>query len=61
MAATRLYVVRESAKVRLIEASNVAQEIRFVALQVFTASVATQQELVELMTAGVKVEKAGEE
>lgn len=57
---TRIYVVRaEGMAPRLVEATNAAQAVRHVA-RIYTAEVATQRELVELLPS-VKVETVSEE
>lgn len=45
---------------RLVRAPNAAQAIRHVVRGLFKAEVATQTQLVDLLTAGVKVEEAGD-
>lgn len=60
----RIYVVKPAngeGDERLVEASNKTQAVGFVARNHFKANLASQAELVELVTAGVKVEKAVEE
>lgn len=61
---SRIYVVRtvsEGGPVRLVDAANQAQAIGHVVRNTYTAEVAEQRELVELVGKGVKVEKAGAE
>jgi hypothetical protein len=61
---TRIYVVTEADKARetplrhLVRAGSQAQAIRHIATPRFTAEVAEQDELVELVGAGVKVQTA---
>lgn len=67
--ATRIYAVgpkkgsgaQPVESVRLVRASTQAQAVRHVVRNTFTAEVATQEQLVDLMTVGVRVEDAGEE
>lgn len=62
MATTRVYVVKEGdSGGRLVEAASQAQAISHVVRGKYVATVATQGELVTLLGAGAKVEKAGEE
>lgn len=57
----RIYVVRShSGGERLVEASNKAQAISFVAKNTITAEVASQSELVRLVQAGITVEGVGD-
>lgn len=61
----RVYVVVESVKEgveqrRLVEAVSQAQAVSHVVRGKFVASVASQAELVSLLTSGAKVEKAGD-
>lgn len=60
---TRIYVVREQGATgagrHLVEAATQAQAIGHVVRGKYTAEVAEQGELVELVSKGVKVEKAG--
>ena len=70
-AATRIYVVSHKpghlhtggpeANHRLVRAANASQAMRHVAENTLAVGVARQDELVELLTAGVKVENAGHE
>lgn len=46
---------------RLVRAATQAQAIRHVVRSIYTAVVASQDQIVDLMTTGVKVEDAGEE
>lgn len=63
-AATRIYVVRSKGseddpiETSLVRASHKSAALRHLAEQVFIASVATQDELVTLIAAGVTVEDA---
>jgi hypothetical protein len=57
----RVYLVKGSDQVRLVKASTKAQAIGFVARNMFTASVAKQDELIEALTNGKTVEVAQEE
>jgi hypothetical protein len=61
---TRIYVVTgpqgPEMKQRLVDASTQSVAVRHASQRHFSAKVATQKELVELLAAGVKVEKAGE-
>ena len=62
MTATRIYLVLHEGDdnyARLIEASSMARALRF-ATQPFTARVATQSDLVELLGECVEVEQAEE-
>lgn len=57
--AQRIYIVKNNTTnaVRLIRASVVSQAIAHAAKQEFEAHVATQDELVEGLNAGIKIEK----
>jgi hypothetical protein len=57
----RVYLVKGSDQVRLVKASTKAQAVGFVARNMFTASVAKQDELIEALTNGKTVEVAQEE
>ena len=61
-APTRIYAVtnRETGFEHLIRATNQAQAVRHAARNQFTVDVATQDQLVELVAAGVKVEDSSE-
>ena len=61
MAQTRIYAVTSGTATRLIEATSAAAAVRHVALQIYSASIAKPADIVAAMTAGVTVEKAGEE
>lgn len=56
----RIYVVTSADGERLIEAANKAQSVSFVAKSTITAEVASQADLVRLITAGVSVEGTGD-
>jgi hypothetical protein len=58
--AQRIYLVtnQSSKSIRLIKASVVSQAIAFAAKQEFEAHVATQDELVDSLNAGMKIDKA---
>lgn len=60
--ALRIYTVRTKTggKLRLIKAPNAPQAIRHAAADTFTATVATQDELVAAVAAGTKVETTGD-
>lgn len=60
MTATRIYAVtnKETGFEHLVRAANQAQAIRHAARNQFAVEVATQDQLVELIAAGVKVEEA---
>ena len=59
MATQRIYIVKNNTTgtVRLIKSTVVSQAIAHAAKQEFTAHVASQDELVDNLNAGVKVEK----
>jgi len=66
MATTRIYQVTTDETVadpatRLIEATSAAAAVRFVASKVYSATIAKPADIVAAMTAGVTVEKAGDE
>lgn len=59
--ATRIYLVKGSnGEVRLIKASVPSQAITHVAKQSFSARIASQDDLVEALSNGAKVESYGE-
>jgi hypothetical protein len=58
---TRVYVVSGAGRTRLVRAINQAQALRFVASDVFTVAVAKQDQLIELVGDGTKVEIAKDE
>lgn len=61
MGTTRIYAVTAKAgAVALVEAGTPSSAIRHVTREQYSAEVATQAQLVELVTQGVKVEKAGD-
>jgi UDP-N-acetylmuramyl pentapeptide synthase len=59
MATQRIYIVKNNTTgtVRLIKSTVVSQAIAHAAKQEFTAHVASQDELVDSLNSGVKVEK----
>ncbi len=62
MALQRVYVIREGGKnSRLVSAGTPAQAIRHVVKEKFTAGVASQSDLIELISGGIKVENAAQE
>ena len=59
--ATRIYIVTNSAgATRLVKATVASQAITHVAKNAFTAKVASQDDLVQALSNGVKVETYGE-
>lgn len=61
-AAVRIYrVTITGAPDRLVRSPNVAQAVRHVARSLISADLASQDDLVRLVAAGVKVEDAGTE
>jgi hypothetical protein len=58
--ATRIYIVTGPTGTRLVKASAPSQAITHVARSVFDARVASQDDLVEAVSNGVKVETYGE-
>lgn len=63
---TRIYAVYDERTLdtdgqRLVRASTRSRALRHVAQGIFTVVVASQDELVELLGQGIKVEDAGEE
>ena len=54
---TRIYRVTDGDHVRLIEAPNAAQALRFCAAQRYTVKAASAQEVAKLMGAGAEVEQ----
>ena len=60
MANTRIYIVTGPTGTRLVKASAPSQAITHVARSVFDARVASQDDLVESLSNGVKVETYGE-
>lgn len=64
MAAKRIYVVSDGGIPEgesLVKASTPAQAIGFVVRERYSAEVASQEQLVTLIGAGIKVQEAGEE
>lgn len=58
MAATRIYAVTDKAgAVRLVEATHPSHALRHAASTQYTVTVATQQQLVDLVRAGAEVER----
>jgi hypothetical protein len=55
---TRIYCVVGGQKMRLVRAGNRSQALRHVAKDSFDVSVATQDQLCDLIVAGTKVEEA---
>jgi gamma-glutamyl-gamma-aminobutyrate hydrolase PuuD len=60
MASTRIYIVNGPTGSRLVKASVASQAITHVAKSEFSAKVASQDDLVEAVSNGVKVETYGE-
>jgi hypothetical protein len=60
MATTRIYIVTGPTGTRLVKASVPSQAITHVARSAFDARVASQDDLVEAVGNGVKVEAYGE-
>lgn len=59
---TRVYLVTvPNAEPRLVEATSKSTALRFVAEQLFGASIATQSDLIAALSKGTVIEKAGEE
>lgn len=61
MSATRIYLVNGPTGTRLVKASVASQAISHVAKSAFSVKVASQDDLVEALSEGVKVEIYGEE
>jgi hypothetical protein len=57
---TRIYLVNGPTGTRLVKASVASQAITHAAKSAFTAKVASQDDLVEAVSNGVKVETYGE-
>jgi hypothetical protein len=57
---TRIYLVNGPTGTRLVKASVASQAITHVAKSAFSAKVASQDDLVEAVSNGVKVETYGE-
>jgi hypothetical protein len=60
MATTRIYLVNGPTGTRLVKASVASQAITHAAKSAFTAKVASQDDLVEAVSNGIKVETYGE-
>jgi hypothetical protein len=58
--ATRIYLVNGPTGSRLVKATVASQAITHVAKSAFSARVASQDDLVEALSSGVKVESYGE-
>ena len=58
--ATRIYLVNGPTGSRLVKATVASQAITHVAKDAFTAKVASQDDLVEALSNGVKVETYGD-
>ena len=58
---TRLYRVTDGETIRLIEAANPAQAIRFCAAQRYTVEVAKAKDVCTLMAKGIVLEQAQEQ
>jgi hypothetical protein len=52
----RIYLVGTGQQVRLVRAPNRAQALAHVARSIIAVSVATQNDLVKMLTAGIQVE-----
>jgi hypothetical protein len=57
---TRIYLVNGPTGTRLVKASVASQAITHAAKSAFTAKVASQDDLVEAVSNGIKVENYGE-
>lgn len=60
MSITRIYKVVTPQGIRLVRATSKASSLSFVAKSTLTSSLASQEELVELLTKGVEVEDAND-
>lgn len=61
MATTRIYLVTTAAgTARLVKAAVPSQAITHVAKQIFSARIASQDDLVEALSNGIRVESYGE-
>jgi hypothetical protein len=60
MATTRIYIVNGPTGTRLVKAAVASQAITHVAKSEFSAKVASQDDLVEAVSDGIKVETYGE-
>lgn len=58
--ATRIYLVNGPTGARLVKATVASQAITHVAKSAFSAKVASQDDLVEALSNGIKVEAYGE-
>ena len=56
----RIYAVKDGDTTRLVRASHPSVAISHVARSKFSAAVASQEQIVEAMNTGTKVETAGE-
>lgn len=61
MASQRIYIVNGPTGARLVKASVASQAISHVAKSAFSAKVASQDDLVEALSNGIKVETYGSE
>ena len=61
MGTKRIYLVTQGLETSLIEAGNNVAAVNFLARKTIKASVASQLELVEMIGAGAKVLRAGNE
>lgn len=61
MAAQRIYIVNGPTGTRLVKAAVASQAISHVAKSAFSAKVASQDDLVEALSNGIKVEAYGAE
>ena len=57
---TRIYIVSGPTGTRLVKAAVASQAITHVAKSAFSAKVASQDDLVEAVSSGIKVESYGE-
>jgi hypothetical protein len=57
----RIYVITHEGREYLVDANSPAAALRHVARRTMGVAVAKQSDLVRLLTAGVKVESAGED
>lgn len=60
MSIKRIYAVTTPTGIRLVNATSQAQALAHVARSTFAVAIARPHAIVEAMTAGVKVETAGE-
>lgn len=60
MASQRIYIVNGPTGTRLVKASVASQAITHVAKAAFSAKVASQDDLVQALSEGIKVETYGE-